>query len=141
MGKLNLEKIEETRKLAAQGLTYSQIAIAMSELYDTVRNRCSRYKIDVNEKQRKSYYDPEYRAMLTEARRLVEDDGLTVRNAAIRIGLKRETLQAFICNERQKERNQYNSWLHSKPNPTLALVHQCFMSKPIINNPNRRPMW
>lgn len=134
-------KVEETRRLAAQGLTYSQIAIAMGDLYDTVRNRCSRYGIEVNEKQRKSHRDPDYRAILNEARRMVEEDGLTVRNAAIRMGLKRETLQAFICNEKQKERNQYNSWLHSKPNPTLALVHQCIMSKPIIKNPNRRPMW
>lgn len=134
-------KVEETRQLAAQGLTYSQIAIAMGDLYDTVRNRCSRYGIEVNEKQRKSHCDPDYRAILNEARRMVEEDGLTVRSAAIRIGVKRETLQAFICNEKQKERNQYDSWLHSKPNPTLAIVHQCFMSKPIINNPNRLPMW
>lgn len=134
-------KVEETRRLAAQGLTYSQIAIAMGDLYDTVANRCRRYGIEVKEKARASYSDPEYRALLTEARRMVEEDGLTVRNAAIRIGLKCETLQAFICNEKQKERNQYNSWLHSKPNPTLALVHQCIMSKPIINNPNRLPMW
>lgn len=134
-------KVEETRQLAAQGLTYSQIAIAMGDLYDTVRNRCSRYGIEVNEKQRKSHLDPDYRAILNEARRMVEEDGLTVRSAAIRIGVKRETLQAFICNEKQKERNQYNSWLHSKPNPTLAIVHQCFMSKPIIKNPNRLPMW
>ena len=134
-------KIEETRRLAAQGLTYSQIAIAMGELYDAIRNRCSRYGIEVKEKQRKSYYDPEYRAVLESARRLVDEEGLSVRVAAIRHGLKRETLQAFICNEKQKERNQYNSWLHSKPNPTLALVHQCIMSKPIINNPNRLPMW
>jgi hypothetical protein len=134
-------KVEETRQLAAQGLTYSQIAIAMGDLYDTVRNRCSRYGIEVNEKQRKSHRDPDYRAILNEARRMVEEDSLTVRNAAIRIGVKRETLQAFICNEKQKERNQYNSWLHSKPNPTLAIVHQCFMSKPIIKNPNRLPMW
>lgn len=135
-------KIEETRRLAAQGLTYSQIAIAMGEPYDTVVNRCSRYSIEVKAKQRKSsYYDPEYRAILNEARRMVEEDGLTVRSAAIRNGLKRETLQAFICNEKQKERNKYNSWLNSQPNPTLALVHQCLMSKPIINNPNRLPMW
>ena len=139
--KINLSKIEDTRQLAAQGLTYSQIAIAMGELYDTIRNRCARYNIEVKEKQRKSHNDPEYRAILTEARRLVEEHGLTVRSAAIKNGLKMETLKMFIHNERQKERNQYNSWLHSKPNPTLALLHQCFMSKPIINNPNRLPMW
>lgn len=139
--KLNLAKIEETRQLAAQGLTYSQIAIEMGELYDTIRNRCSRYGIDVIGQAKRPHTDPEYRAILSEGRRLVEEEGLTVRNAAIRKGLKRESLQAFICNERKKERNQYKSWLHSKPNPTLALVHQCFMSKPIINNPNRRPMW
>ena len=138
---INHDKIKETRQLAAQGLTYAQIAVKMGELYDTIRNRCSRYDIDVVEQVKRPHNDPEYRATLTEARRMVEEDGLTVRNAAIRKGLKRETLQAFICNEKQKERNQYNSWLHSKPNPTLALVHQCFMSKPIINNPNRRPMW
>lgn len=138
---INHDKIKETRQLAAQGLTYAQIAVKMGELYDTIRNRCSRYDIDVVEQVKRPHNDPEYRATLTEARRMVEEDGLTVRNAAIRKGLKRETLQACICNEKQKERNQYNSWLHSKPNPTLALVHQCFMSKPIINNPNRRPMW
>lgn len=138
---INHAKIEETRKLAAQGLTYAQIAVKMGELYDTIRNRCSRYGINVVEKVKRPHNDPEYRAILTEASRMVEEDGLTVRNAAIRNGLKRETLQAFICKEKQKERNQYNSWLHSKPNPMLAIVHQCFMSKPIINNPNRRPMW
>lgn len=134
-------KVEETRRLAAQGLTYSQIAIAMGDLYDTIRNRCSRYDIDVVVQVKRPHNDPDYRALLTECRRMVEEDGLTARNAAIRNGLKRETLQAFICKEKQKERNQYNSWLHSKPNPTLALVHQCIMSKPIINNPNRLPMW
>ena len=139
--KLNLAKIEETRRLAAQGLTYSQIAIAMGELYDTIRNRCSRYDIDVVGQVKRPHTDPEYRAILTEARRLVEEHGLTVRSAAIKNGLKMETLKMFIHNERQKERNQYNSWLHSKPNPTLALVHQCFMSKPIVKNPNRLPMW
>lgn len=134
-------KVEETRRLAAQGLTYAQIAVKMGELYDTIRNRCSRYDIDVVEQAKRPHNDPEHRAILTEARRMVEEDGLTVRNAAIRHGLTRETLQAFIFNERQKERNQYNSWIHSKPNPTLAIVHQCFMSKPIINNPNRLPAW
>lgn len=134
-------KVEETRRLAAQGLTYSQIAVKMGELYDTIRNRCSRYDIDVFVQVKRPHNDPEYRAILESARRLVDEEGLSVRVAAIRHGLKRETLQAFICNEKQKERNRYNSWLHSKPNPTLALVHQCIMSKPIINNPNRLPMW
>lgn len=134
-------KVEETRQLAAQGLTYSQIAIALGESYETIVQRCTRHIIDVKEKGRAAYKDPEYRALLNKARRVVDEEGLSVRVAAIRHGLKRETLQAFIRNEKQKERNQYNSWLHSKPNPTLALVHQCFMSNPIVKNPNRLPMW
>lgn len=137
----NLSKVEETRQLAEQGLTYSQIGIAMGESYESIMQRCNRYAIEVKEKERASYKDPEYRAILESARRLVDEEGLSVRVAAIRHGLKRETLQAFICNEKQKERNQYNSWLHSKPNPTLAIVHQCFMSKPIIKNRNRLPAW
>lgn len=73
---------------------------------------------------------------------LVDEQDYSTFQAAKAVGVKVDTLRAYINNQRNKvKRAAMPSDQFSKPNPTIALVHKCFMSKPIVKNPNRLPAW
>lgn len=54
-----LEKIEKTRELAAQGKTYSEMATYFGDTYSTVITRCRKYGINAIGKQVKAHLIPE----------------------------------------------------------------------------------
>lgn len=135
-------KIEKTRELAAQGLTYAEMATYFGETYAAVMSRCQNHNIDVIGKQKKAHLDPDRKQALEKGCSLVKDDGYNTVVAARMVGLKLSTLKAYINNERVKQRQKLvHSDEFAKPNQTIAFVHQLFLTNPIVNNPNRFPAW
>lgn len=98
-------KIEETRRLAEQGLSYKQIAAALGDAYATVRQRCNNHKIVVVNKQPKIHLDHDHKEKLAKGLALFET-GMTITEAATQSGVHTQTLYYHAHNYREKRRKE-----------------------------------
>lgn len=106
-------KIEETRLLADQGLSYKQIAITLGDTYTTVRQRCKNHQIVVSNKKTRAHLNPDHKEKLVKGLALI-DSGMTVTEAARQAGVNAKTLY-YNTEAYREKRRKYNDNHGDKP--------------------------